>query len=148
MATPVRRYRCPEDLWLQVQSVATGREETATDVILRAFKAYVADPETTTAVLDGLAEAEPVKPSQPVAVAPAVVSPRPARSGELSEPAVVIKGYEGVIKGYEGVTGLDQPVKASTVPGCSCGCKGFVDGHPSNVFKCKGCGHLLAAHRA
>jgi predicted transcriptional regulator len=40
-ATPGRSVRVPDELWEAVQEIAADREETVTDVILRALRRYV-----------------------------------------------------------------------------------------------------------
>lgn len=39
--TPSRNVRIPDDLWEQAKAVAAEREETLTEVILRALRRYV-----------------------------------------------------------------------------------------------------------
>lgn len=40
---PVRTYRCSDPLYEDMQRATSDRGETITDVILRAFEAYVRD---------------------------------------------------------------------------------------------------------
>jgi hypothetical protein len=40
-ATPGRNVRVPDELWQAVQEIACDRDETVTDVILRALRRYV-----------------------------------------------------------------------------------------------------------
>ena len=39
--TPIRSVRVPDELWDAVQQIAADRDETVTDVILRALERYV-----------------------------------------------------------------------------------------------------------
>jgi predicted transcriptional regulator len=40
-ATPGRNVRVPDELWEAAQEIACDRDETVTDVILRALRRYV-----------------------------------------------------------------------------------------------------------
>lgn len=41
--TPLHSVRVDQDLWEAVQRIASDRDETVTDVIVRALKRYVRD---------------------------------------------------------------------------------------------------------
>lgn len=42
--TPARSVRVPQTLWDAAKTAAAGREETVTDVVVRALEEYVTDP--------------------------------------------------------------------------------------------------------
>lgn len=45
-ATPLRSFRVPDELWEAVKRVAADRDETVTDVIIRALVRYVREHPT------------------------------------------------------------------------------------------------------
>ena len=52
--TKVRGVRIEEDLWTTAQGVAAGQGESLADVIRRALRAYVADPNAFDAAVAGV----------------------------------------------------------------------------------------------